>query len=71
MDFIFVVVGQIKFIIFEFKMFELESLIRGFMFNMYRGRLAKERYFIALTNREDSYAIAVDILSKFRMNKNT
>ena len=50
MDFIFVVVGQIKFIIFEFKMFELESLIRGFMFNMYRGRLTKERYFIVLGN---------------------
>ena len=50
-DFIFEVVGQIKFIIFQFKMFELESFIRGFMFNMYRGRLTKERYFIALGNR--------------------
>ena len=50
-DFIFAVVGQIKFIIFQFKMFELKSFIRGFMFNMYRGCLAKERYFIALENR--------------------
>ena len=47
-DFIFAVVDRIKFIIFQFKMFELESFIRGFMFNMYRGRLSKERYFIAL-----------------------
>ena len=43
---IFAVVGQIKFISSQFKMFELESFIHGFMFNMYRGRLAKERYFI-------------------------
>ena len=42
--------GPNQFIILQFKMFELESLIRGFMFNMYRGRLAKERYFIALRN---------------------
>ena len=36
---------------FKFKMSALESFIRGFMFNMYRGHLAKERYFIALGNR--------------------
>ena len=47
-DFIFAVVDRIKFIIIQFKMFELESFIRGFMFNMYRERLSKERYFIAL-----------------------
>ena len=29
-DFIFAVVGQIKFIIFQLKMFELESIICGF-----------------------------------------
>ena len=29
-DFVFAVEGQIKFIIFQFKMFELESFIRGF-----------------------------------------
>ena len=50
MDVIFAVVGQIKYIIFEFKRFELESFIRGFMFNMHRGRLAKKGYFIALGN---------------------
>ena len=52
-DFIFAVLGQIKSIIFQLKMFELESFISGFMFNRYRGHLAKskERYCIALGNR--------------------
>ena len=63
-DFIFTVVGQIKFI-FQFEMFELESCIRtpreGEVLH-YAGEIA---------NREDSYAVAVDILSKFKMNNNT
>ena len=65
------VVGQIKFIILQFKMFELESCIRGFMFNMYRGRRRGTSLRSEIANTEDPYVVAADILSKFRMNNNT
>ena len=72
MDFNFTVVGQIKFIIFQFKRCELESCICGFI--MHCGCLAEEGYFIALAKlllEKISCAIAVNRIWKFRMNKNT
>ena len=66
------VVGQIKFIIFQFEMFELESHIRGFhvyyvLWTPREGEVLQCAREIA--NREDPYAVVVNILSKFRMNK--
>ena len=65
------VVGEIKFIILQFKMFKLESCIRGFHV-YYVSRTPHEgELFSSLRlrnrNREDPYAVGVDILSKFRM----
>ena len=70
-DFIFVVVDQIKFI-FHFKMFELESCIHRFHV-YYVSWTPREGDVLHCTreiaNRENPYAVAVDILLKFRMNK--
>ena len=65
------VVGQIKFI-FQFKMFELDSCIRGFYVYYVSWTPCEEEVLhcaCEFTNREDPYAVAVDILSKLRMNK--
>ena len=57
MDFIFAVVAQIKFIIFQFKMIELESCIRGFhvYYVLWTSRKGEVLHCACeIANREDS-----------------
>ena len=59
-------------LIFQFKMFQLDSCIHGFYvyyvsWTPHKGELL--HCACEITNREDPYAVAVDILSKLRMNK--
>ena len=59
-------------IIFHFKMFELESCIHGFhvYYVLWTPREGEVLHCTReIANREDPYAVAVDILLKFRINK--
>ena len=59
-------------IYFQFKMFELEICIHGFhvYYVLCTPRKGEALHCAReIANREDPYSVAVDILSKFRMNK--